>query len=879
MGSANVTLYAQWKDITIPSLAVTTLPNGAYTNNASLNISGTATDNSGIKSLTVNGAVITVEVDGSFKTATTLTNGANTITIIATDIADNIKSDTRTIYLDQTAPIITITTPTDNSTVFSNSFSVNGSVNGSAAVRVVNNGAVVQTFANVISFSVTVYPAEGLNTIQIIATDLAGNTATATRSVDHHTLNGLSISDVTYHYSSPYLLDFEFTLRDNNDAAVGHAVEVPVNLITMTCKEDATAISPTETAYIVARGDRKQLRSILVLDYTASMQFGVPDTNGNGISDAIENMEAAAKGFINQQSPEAVFGLWEFHADFIAPQKVSGFTSDKAALGKAIDGILPTYVKGMYAGTRAWDAVLAAINEFGPPTRDELRTVVFMSDGFDDSSVNGGPTQVISAALAKGVKLYCVAFGSPNTSTLQQITSQTKGRYYYATSAANLTTQFQQVNKDLGGQYLLRWATMKRSATAFSPSFQVTLGGYTATFTGGVPLYVPTSYAGNVLIGSLRMVADADLRPQTVMLRAAYVPRYIHKLRVHYRANYPCTAELRSNGTGEFLAGWSLTETSDGSGGKWLELTSPKPDNLTTSIPYGSMGNLIAFKFTGLPAGQQAFSLIDVDNSFYTEGQSFTLENAGAFIATLSAYPIITSAGLHGTITPGQSIPTGGTFTVTVTPHPNYHIDTVLVDGVAQSVSNPKAYNITFTSVGSPHSVSANFAPDSYLLSVSKDGTGSGTVSSDVGAIFCGAVCSDNYLFGSKVFLYALAVGNAQFTGWNGGGCTGKGTCTVTIPGPLTVTATFNAPPKVQVGSKEFATLQAAYDDNATITGSVIRMLDGIDAGPLTANRSVTVTISGGYNTAYTAQTGSTDLLGKVTLQKGTVIFDRVTVR
>jgi hypothetical protein len=71
--------------------------------------------------------------------------------------------------------------------------------------------------------------------------------------------------------------------------------------------------------------------------------------------------------------------------------------------------------------------------------------------------------------------------------------------------------------------------------------------------------------------------------------------------------------------------------------------------------------------------------------------------------------------------------------------------------------------------------------------------------------------------------------------------------------------------------------LQAAYDiaqDN-----TVIRMLDGVDAGPLTANRSVIVTISGGYNTAYSAQTGSTDLLGKVTLQKGTVIFDRVTVR
>jgi hypothetical protein len=75
----------------------------------------------------------------------------------------------------------------------------------------------------------------------------------------------------------------------------------------------------------------------------------------------------------------------------------------------------------------------------------------------------------------------------------------------------------------------------------------------------------------------------------------------------------------------------------------------------------------------------------------------------------------------------------------------------------------------------------------------------------------------------------------------------------------------------------KYPNLQAAYD--AAPDSAVIRMLDGVDAGPLTANRSVTVIISGGYNAAYTAQTGSTDLLGKVTLQKGTVIFDWVTVR
>jgi hypothetical protein len=144
-------------------------------------------------------------------------------------------------------------------------------------------------------------------------------------------------------------------------------------------------------------------------------------------------------------------------------------------------------------------------------------------------------------------------------------------------------------------------------------------------------------------------------------------------------------------------------------------------------------------------------------------------------------------------------------------------------------------------------------------------------VSSDIGAIFCGAVCSDKYPYGDTVLL------QPHLTLYRLVRLPRYRPCTVSITGVKSVTATFTAAPKVKIGAVTYSNLQAAYDiasDNA-----VILMLDGIDAGPLTANRSVTVTISGGYNAAYTAQTGSTDLLGKVTLQKGTVIFDRVIVR
>src|SRR5262249_23602349 len=151
---------------------------------------------------------------------------------------------------------------------------------------------------------------------------------------------------------------------------------------------------------------------------------------------------------------------------------------------------------------------------------------------------------------------------------------ETKGRYYEATNSADLGAQLAEIGKDLGGQYLLRWATLKRTSKAFMPSFDVNFQGLTAlsptnpviVSTNIIPpatnppppvtnyiigWYVPSQYAGNVTVGSVRLVANAEKSPKAVTLRASYVPRYIRQMRVHYRANWPCTPSLESSGLGE----------------------------------------------------------------------------------------------------------------------------------------------------------------------------------------------------------------------------------------------------------------------------------------------------------------------------------------
>jgi hypothetical protein len=187
-GGANATCSATI-DITGPILTVSTLADGAITNNATLNISGTVSDTSGVASLNINTVTVTA-TSGSFSTAVILQTGANTITTIATDTLGNQTTDTRTITLDQTAPVLTISAPADNSKTAQPLATVTGTISKTSTVTVtLNNGTKQNAAITGSAYSATVNLASGLNTITIRATDLAGNTGSAVRSVTYDNSN------------------------------------------------------------------------------------------------------------------------------------------------------------------------------------------------------------------------------------------------------------------------------------------------------------------------------------------------------------------------------------------------------------------------------------------------------------------------------------------------------------------------------------------------------------------------------------------------------------------------------------------------------------------------------------------------------------------
>jgi subtilase family serine protease len=77
-----------------------------------------------------------------------------------------------------------------------------------------------------------------------------------------------------------------------------------------------------------------------------------------------------------------------------------------------------------------------------------------------------------------------------------------------------------------------------------------------------------------------------------------------------------------------------------------------------------------------------------------------------------------------------------------------------------------------------------------FGVTVTKAGTGGGSVTSNPTGIACGTTCSASYYIGTQVTLTASANASETFTGWSGA-CTGTQACQVTMTGPQSVTANF----------------------------------------------------------------------------------------
>lgn len=137
---------------------------------------------------------LTAKADGRFNTLLTLQEGAQHIVFTAEDPAGNVRTITRTVTLDTTAPRLTITSPREGDYYKTASVNLVGQVldNNPEDVVVSVNGIII-THVGTINHKVPLV--EGLNTIVVIAVDPVMNAAERTINVTRDTIPPVLVVD------------------------------------------------------------------------------------------------------------------------------------------------------------------------------------------------------------------------------------------------------------------------------------------------------------------------------------------------------------------------------------------------------------------------------------------------------------------------------------------------------------------------------------------------------------------------------------------------------------------------------------------------------------------------------------------------------------
>jgi uncharacterized delta-60 repeat protein len=143
-------------------------------------------------------------------------------------------------------------------------------------------------------------------------------------------------------------------------------------------------------------------------------------------------------------------------------------------------------------------------------------------------------------------------------------------------------------------------------------------------------------------------------------------------------------------------------------------------------------------------------------------------------------------------------------------------------------------------------------------LTLSKTGSGAGTVASSPAGISCGSTCARAFRHGTAVTLTATAAAGSSFLGWSGA-CSGTGSCTLTMSAGRAATARFET-------NKTLALTKAGRG-----AGTVTSSPAGISCGSTCAHvfrhgTAVTLTAAASTRSRFAGWSGACSGTGSCTL-------------
>ena len=262
-------------------------------------------------------------------------------------------------------------------------------------------------------------------------------------------------------------------------------------------------------------------------------------------------------------------------------------------------------------------------------------------------------------------------------------------------------------------------------------------------------------------------------------------------------------------------------------------------DNPVTLTASASPGSVFTGWSGGGCSGASTTCTVNMDadktvTANFAVARTLTVGRSGAGSGSVGSSP----AGISCPSTCASQFADGSSVTLTATP-----------DGSSAfagwSGAGCSGTGTCIVGMSADRSVTANFVP-LRTLTVSKTGSGGGSVSSNPAGIDCGATCSAGYADGTSVTLTASAAAGSVFAGWSGAGCSGTGACTTTLGSNQSVTANFTARrtlgvTKTGTGSGSVtstpggidcgATCSAVYDDGTTVTLTAVSGSDSTFTG------------------------------------------------
>ena len=182
----NLKQFKVVRNSSVPTLKVLSPADGQVVNASQITVSGVASSLTPV-TVSVNGKAATVD-SGSFTSSpVSLAEGSNKLTVIARDQNGLTSQAVLSIRRDSAKPALSGITPAEGAYLNALTVKVSGTVSDASPVAVLVNGVAatvsVSDSDSDQQFSATVTVSEGANTLNIQATDSAGNSATATRNV------------------------------------------------------------------------------------------------------------------------------------------------------------------------------------------------------------------------------------------------------------------------------------------------------------------------------------------------------------------------------------------------------------------------------------------------------------------------------------------------------------------------------------------------------------------------------------------------------------------------------------------------------------------------------------------------------------------------